>query len=69
MLKNVISYKSGMLCGAKHRILARLYSGTPLIQSPIGQKNLAALWTGHYLCRRGGGGGGGKKNLEKKKFP
>ena len=69
MLKNVISYKSGMLCGARHRILARLYNGTPLIQSPIGQKNLAALWPRHYSCRRGGGGEGGTNTLERSKFP
>ena len=29
-----------MLCGAKHLILARLYSGTPL---PMSQKSLAIL--------------------------
>ena len=27
-----------MLCRAKHLMLARLYSGTPLIQSQMGQK-------------------------------
>ena len=41
-----------MLCRAKHLILARLYSGTPLIQSPMSQKNLAVLMGWSYFRGR-----------------
>ena len=52
MLKNVISHKSGTLCGAKPLTLARLYSGTLLIQSQMGQKNLAILTGWSYYRGR-----------------
>ena len=47
-----MSHKSGMLCGAKHLTLARLYSGPVLIQSPMGQKNLAVLTGWSYYRGR-----------------
>ena len=52
MLKNVISRKSGTLCRAKHLTLARLYSGTLLIQSQMGQKNLGVLTGWSYYRGR-----------------